>query len=94
MRKTVNIIVSGQVQGVCFRASTQKIARRLDVSGWVKNLPDGRVAIQASAEAEALSEFVTWCHRGPSLASVTEVVVEDTFTTEADLSADFAIHHS
>ncbi len=52
MIKTVQIIVSGKVQGVCYRASAQKIARQLQIDGWVKNLPDGRVEIRAQGDAQ------------------------------------------
>ena len=71
------ILVSGHVQGVFFRQSTQNQARRLGVSGWVRNLPDGRVEAKAWGEAEAVNRLARWCHTGPANALVTHVDIED-----------------
>jgi acylphosphatase len=54
-----NVLYSGRVQGVGFRYSTKRIASGFDVTGWVKNLPDGRVELQAqSLDAEELEAFL------------------------------------
>jgi len=54
-----NVLYSGRVQGVGFRYSTKRIASGFDVTGWVKNLPDGRVELLAQAlEAEELEAFL------------------------------------
>ncbi len=58
MKKQVNIYYTGRVQGIGFRFTTQRLANSLGVSGWVKNLSDGRVEIVAQAEEEALKEFL------------------------------------
>ena len=70
-----HIWVSGKVQGVWYRASTVEEARRLGLTGWVRNLPDGRVEIVAEGPREALEKLVAWCHEGPPLAVVDEVKV-------------------
>jgi len=75
MKQSLHIIVKGRVQGVCFRAATQKQAIKLNVSGFARNLADGNVEIVAKGDAEALRILVSWCHKGPMLAKVTEVVV-------------------
>lgn len=74
MKKAVNIIVTGRVQGVAFRYYTQAKASSLGICGWVKNLPSGdEVEIWAEGENEVLNEFVDWCYRGPSHSMVTNV---------------------
>ena len=75
--KHLAITVSGRVQGVWFRASTKDAADRLGITGFVKNLPDGAVYLEAEGEADTLDELITWLHTGPPLAKVTEVVVAD-----------------
>jgi acylphosphatase len=67
------ILVSGRVQGVAFRATTQERARTLGLVGWVRNLTDGGVEVVAQGEESALDELVAWCHRGPRAARVDEV---------------------
>jgi len=75
MKKRVRLHVSGQVQGVCFRAHTRDLALRLNVVGYVRNLPNGRVEVVAEGEDGALHDLVQFCHRGPPLARVTDVNV-------------------
>jgi acylphosphatase len=66
----VSMLISGLVQGVNFRYHTFEEARRLGVSGWVRNLLDGRVEVLAEGERAALESFVAWCRRGPRHARV------------------------
>lgn len=73
MAKQIHCIVRGRVQGVFYRASTQREAKRLGVTGWVKNRPDGSVEIVAEGEDEALREFLGWVQRGPTAARVEKV---------------------
>lgn len=70
MRKHYNITVAGRVQGVFFRASTKTSADHLDIHGFVKNLPDGTVYIEAEGEEEDLKKFLEWCSQGPKAARV------------------------
>ncbi len=71
----VHLLVSGIVQGVFFRQSTVDEARRLGVAGWVRNLPDGRVEVEAEGERAALDALVRFCRRGPPAAQVDGVEV-------------------
>ena len=73
--KQVNLTVRGRVQGVYFRAATQREARRLGLTGWVRNRQDGSVDVCAEGEEEALKELVAWANRGPSAARVERVDV-------------------
>lgn len=77
MIKHYNIWIAGKVQGVWFRASARNKAKELGICGWVRNLPDGRVYAEAEGEEDALQEFIAWCHRGPELAKVSNVIVEE-----------------
>ncbi len=74
---TKHVFVSGKVQGVYFRATTQKTARELGVDGWVRNLPDGRVEAAFEGDEEALDAMIEYCHEGPQAARVEDVDVED-----------------
>ena len=74
--QAIHVYVSGVVQGVNFRFYTQKEAKKLGLTGWVRNLNDGRVEAWAEGESTALEEFKKFCKRGPSLAHVTGVETE------------------
>jgi acylphosphatase len=73
--KQVHLFVRGRVQGVFFRASTQREAKRLGLTGWVKNRPDGSVEILAEGEEDGLKELIGWANRGPTAARVERVDV-------------------
>jgi acylphosphatase len=66
----LHLYVSGRVQGVWYRASTQAEARTLGLRGWVRNLSDGRVEVLAEGPRDALAALRDWCRRGPPLAEV------------------------
>ena len=70
-------LVSGRVQGVFYRASTAERARALGITGYAKNLPDGRVEVLACGEAAAVEELCAWLWQGPPAAKVEAVAVED-----------------
>ncbi len=72
----VHVWIRGEVQGVYFRASTQRQARVAGVTGWVRNCIDGSVEAVFEGEAAAVQEIVGWCHHGPSAAVVTDVDME------------------
>jgi acylphosphatase len=75
--RRVRALVTGRVQGVGFRASVQEVARRLGLGGWVRNLADGRVELEAEGPAAAIAELAAWLHRGPALSRVDSVDVEE-----------------
>jgi acylphosphatase len=68
--------VKGRVQGVWYRGACAERARALFVSGWARNLPDGRVEIVAEGELEAVDRLIEWCHQGPPAARVSGVEVQ------------------
>jgi acylphosphatase len=68
--------VRGKVQGVWFRGKCADKAWLLGLTGWVANLPDGRVEVVAEGDPDAVDQLVEWCRRGPPLAGVTGVEVQ------------------
>jgi len=75
--RRVHAIVSGLVQGVSYRASTATEARRLGVTGWVRNRDDGTVELEAEGPDDRIAALLAWCERGPTYARVTGVAVEE-----------------
>ena len=68
-------MVRGRVQGVFFRASAQREARRLGVTGFARNRPDGTVEMIAEGDEEVLRDFIGWANHGPTAARVDNVDV-------------------
>ncbi|MBI2912092.1 MAG: acylphosphatase [Chloroflexi bacterium] len=68
----IHVVLRGRVQGVYFRQSAQEMARRLGLSGWVRNNSEGSVEAVAEGPRDALEQFVAWCRRGPPGAYVQE----------------------
>lgn len=77
MKKHFAIRVTGKVQGVYYRASAAEEARKLGITGFVRNEPDGSVYLEAEGEEQALQQLIAWCHQGPPRARVDKVLVEE-----------------
>lgn len=73
--KRVGVVVRGRVQGVGFRVSTAREARRLGVEGWVRNVYDGSVEVLAAGEDAAVDALVEWLRTGPPSARVAGIQV-------------------
>ncbi len=71
--KQLKLIITGRVQGVCFRDYTVKEARRLGLGGWVRNLYDGSVEALAEGEEAVLRQLELWCWQGSPAADVSGV---------------------
>lgn len=71
-----HIFVSGRVQGVFFRAETQRKARKLKLSGFVCNLPDGKVEAVLEGERGDVEKLIAWARKGPLFARVEKIDVE------------------
>lgn len=67
------LVIRGRVQGVGFRYWTAREAEKRDLSGWVRNLPDGTVEALVSGSAAAVRDMIAACERGPRLANVDSV---------------------
>jgi len=72
---SVDITVSGRVQGVGYRFFTESLAARLGVNGWSMNMPDGSVTAEVEGDREAVEKFVAELKDGPRAARVAEVSV-------------------
>ena len=74
-------IVTGRVQGVCFRAETVAVARRLGLRGHARNLSDGAVEVVAAGAEGPLGQLLEFLHRGPEIARVASVAADWSDTT-------------
>ncbi len=70
-----HLLIDGRVQGVAYRYFTQNVAERLGLTGWVRNLPDGRVEAVFEGERSAVELAIQKCSDGPPFARVTHVQV-------------------
>ena len=68
-----HVLVHGRVQGVLFRDGTKKVAEQLNLTGFVKNLSDGRVEAVFEGSDDGVRKAVQWCHKGPFGAKVKDV---------------------
>jgi acylphosphatase len=89
--KRLHILITGMVQGVFFRAHMQRVARSLELTGWVKNLADGKVEATVEGSEINLASMLDWCREGSSGAVVTQVEVTDEPYTGDD--TDFSVRH-
>lgn len=73
--KRIHLIISGDVQGVFFRHNTNKVANKLSLRGFVKNLPNGTVEVVAEGDEYKLKELIEFCKKGPIGAYVKDVKI-------------------
>ena len=74
-KQRIHLFVKGKVQGVFFRQTTKVKAEKKNVTGWVKNLADGRVEAIFEGDESDVGEVVEWCHAGPAEAIVDDVEI-------------------
>lgn len=78
-----HIFVLGNVQGVYFRQNTRIVATRHGVTGWVRNLKDGRVEVLLEGYEADVGQVIEWCHIGPPKATVNDVDIKyESYTGE------------
>lgn len=75
--KRMHVYVSGKVQGVFFRAETQRAASDLHLTGWVRNMDDGRVEAVFEGEEQDVDKMLAWCRSGPPYARVDHVAAHE-----------------
>ena len=71
-----HVIISGRVQGVLYRMSARRMADRIGVKGWIRNLPDGKVEAVFEGDEDAVKRMISWCWVGPPGAKVMSIDVE------------------
>lgn len=76
MFKRIYLLITGKVQNVFYRAEAKRKANELDLTGYIRNIPDGRVEILAEGEEKRLKEFIKWCYDGSDSAVVNGVKVK------------------
>jgi len=75
--KRIHVNISGRVQGVFFRAETERVARSLNLAGWVRNCEDGDVEALFEGEDTDVDQMIAWCRKGPPHARVDRVNMEE-----------------
>ena len=86
-----HVFVRGTVQGVYFRQNTKQVANHHKVTGWVRNLPDGRVEAVFEGSEIDVNEVIEWCHVGPPKAKVQDVSVK--FQKYTGEFSDFVVNY-
>ncbi|GAA4174511.1 acylphosphatase [Gryllotalpicola koreensis] len=81
--RRVHAVVTGEVQGVGFRYAARARAQELGLAGWVRNLADGSVEVEAEGETGAVERMLAWLDRGPRAARLASVAVTETPVTHA-----------
>ncbi|MCY1158091.1 MAG: acylphosphatase [Citricoccus sp.] len=89
--EAVHVLVSGTVQGVGFRATCRRAAASAGVTGWVRNLDDGRVEAVFAGSPAAVESMVGWCRSGPGAATVEAVRVDRLEAPPSDLAERFEV---
>ena len=77
MKSRVHLFISGTVQGVFFRDSAKQVAQSMGITGYVRNMQDGRVELVAEGEKDSIDRLVQWCRKGPPSAIVVSVDIEN-----------------
>jgi acylphosphatase len=75
--KRVHVYISGRVQGVFFRQETQRAAHGFNLTGWVRNMSEGRVEALFEGEDKSVDRMLEWCQVGPPAACVKEVLIDE-----------------
>ncbi len=75
MKSRAHVLFAGKVQGVFFRANTERKARETGIYGWVRNIPDGRVEAVFEGEKERVEAIIDWCAHNQPYAIVENVEI-------------------
>ena len=73
----VEVVISGRVQGVFYRAETKKAADKFGIQGYVKNMPNGSVEAVFEGDNSIVNKMLDWCHEGPAAAKVDNIFTEE-----------------
>lgn len=86
------ITITGFVQGVGYRQFVKQQARKLGLTGWVQNMPDGRVEAKAFGPLDTIQQLIALCKKGPFLSEVKDVAVE--WIESEHVPEDFSVLHN
>ncbi len=75
-KNRAHLLISGRVQGVWYRGSTEQQANYLGLTGWVRNCKSGQVEVMVEGADAAIDKLISWCRTGPSMARVTDVQID------------------
>ena len=89
--KRIHVYISGLVQGVFFRGATRRVAADLNLTGWVRNMEDGRVEALLEGADDDVDKMIAWCKTGPPAAKVEQVTTAEEHYTGG--FSDFSIKH-
>ncbi len=81
----IHVLISGYVQGIGFRQFIKANAIKLNLKGWVKNIPDGRVEAMLVGDSSNLNKMVKLCRKGPFLAEIKNVEVDWNYKSPTDI---------
>lgn len=87
---TYHLLIKGRVQGIFYRATAKKVAKNLEITGWIKNINDGNVEALVTGTELLMQNFIAWCRSGPQGAHVTDVIISEQPETEFE---KFTIDH-
>jgi len=76
-----HLIIKGRVQGVGYRANVRRLANKLGLEGFVRNLRNGDVELLVEGSEEDVDRIIQWCHRGPTRAFVSRVIIDKSEAT-------------
>lgn len=93
MSEVIRIVVRGRVQGVGFRHYTRQLAHRLQVAGWVRNLPGGEVEVLARVSAGSKGRFLAGLQQGPPMSRVEGLDVQPAAAGEVPAEEGFLVRH-
>ncbi len=73
--QTVHLLITGKVQGVFFRSKAKEVARKYEITGWIKNTADNKVEAMIYGQTNKVNDFIEWCRTGPERAEVEDVII-------------------
>ena len=84
-KRRVHVWITGRVQGVFFRAYTRDAAQLIGVTGWVRNLPDGRVEAVFEGVSDKVERMIEWCREGSPMSRIERVeLLEEVYIGDFD----------
>lgn len=87
--KRIRILIEGRLQGANFRYHTQQQAHKLQLTGFVRNLSDGRIEIDAQGDDESIDKMLAWCQQGPHSSQIKNILFR--YDEPSENGSDFVV---